>query len=161
MAHPQDGQSGEATLSLWRCFVCFFVSIATILGTGILGLPVKLSEAGVWPFLPTFALCLLMQSASVVIMTDLLQRAQHLLSLLPHKRMEPNLHGMGMMFLSGPLRSLFMVMVVVHFIAISISYSLAAATSYSQLFRTLFGVAGAHAGQFIAPVTIVLVLVRG
>jgi hypothetical protein len=41
-------------LSLGQRFVAFFVSIATILGTGILALPVKLDECGFGPFTLTF-----------------------------------------------------------------------------------------------------------
>eukprot|EP01138_Halocafeteria_seosinensis_P005393 gb/GECG01005513.1/.p1 GENE.gb/GECG01005513.1/~~gb/GECG01005513.1/.p1 ORF type:complete len:1012 (+),score=102.88 gb/GECG01005513.1/:1-3036(+) len=56
-------------------FAAFFITVATILGTGILGLPVDLANAGFFPFIATFAMCLAMQLAVVWLMTDLLQRA--------------------------------------------------------------------------------------
>ena len=40
---------------------CFFITVASILGTGILGLPVKLGKSGFWPFFALFVVCLLMQ----------------------------------------------------------------------------------------------------
>ena len=51
-----------------------FVAVATILGTGILALPVKLSRSGLVPFSLTFTLCLFMQLATVILMVELLQR---------------------------------------------------------------------------------------
>ncbi|KAH9512328.1 hypothetical protein Btru_039185 [Bulinus truncatus] len=53
----------------------YFVTIATILGTGILGLPVKLSHSGFYPFLISFIIDALAQSLLVHCFTDLLQRA--------------------------------------------------------------------------------------
>ena len=41
--------------------ISYFVTIATILGTGILGLPVKLTYAGFGPFVTTFTICVVMQ----------------------------------------------------------------------------------------------------
>ncbi|KAL4219961.1 hypothetical protein ACF0H5_020372 [Mactra antiquata] len=54
---------------------CYFVTIATILGTGILGLPVTLTHAGLYPFLISFILGSLMQALLIYFFTDLLQRA--------------------------------------------------------------------------------------
>lgn len=53
--------SDELGLTLGQRFVCFFVSIATILGTGILALPVKLDECGFAPFTLTFTISLFAQ----------------------------------------------------------------------------------------------------
>ena len=47
------------------------VAVATILGTGILALPVRLAHAGMAPFGLMFALCLGMQIATVVLMVEL------------------------------------------------------------------------------------------
>jgi amino acid permease len=58
-----------------QCSSTFFVSVATILGTGILGLPVKLSRSGFAPFFLTFAACFALQLGAVWLMTDLLQYA--------------------------------------------------------------------------------------
>ncbi|KAA0161776.1 hypothetical protein FNF31_03562 [Cafeteria roenbergensis] len=57
-------------------FQAFFVTIATILGTGILGLPVKLAKAGLIPFAVVFGVGLIMQISVVWLMTDLLQRTK-------------------------------------------------------------------------------------
>lgn len=51
------------------------VSIATILGTGILGLPVSLHSSGIRPFLFTFTLNLFAQLGVVIAAVELLQRA--------------------------------------------------------------------------------------
>ena len=53
----------------------FFVTIATILGTGILALPVELSLSGFWPFVLVFLVSLLMQLAVVFLTVELMQRA--------------------------------------------------------------------------------------
>lgn len=56
-----------------------FVTIATILGTGILGLPVKLAHSGLWPFIFTFTFVLAMQISVVVLVVVVIQRtALHL-----------------------------------------------------------------------------------
>ncbi|XP_060585069.1 uncharacterized protein LOC132741012 [Ruditapes philippinarum] len=54
---------------------CYFVTIATILGTGILGLPVTLTHSGLYPFLISFILGALVQGLLIYFFTDLLQRA--------------------------------------------------------------------------------------
>ncbi|XP_041352506.1 uncharacterized protein LOC121370986 isoform X2 [Gigantopelta aegis] len=54
---------------------CYFVTIATILGTGILGLPVTLTKSGLYPFLITFITSALMQVLLIYYFTDLLQKA--------------------------------------------------------------------------------------
>lgn len=51
------------------------VSIATVLGSGILGLPVSLARSGLPPFLATFTLTCVAQVAVVYATTELLQRA--------------------------------------------------------------------------------------
>ncbi|KAI0214375.1 hypothetical protein LSAT2_000531 [Lamellibrachia satsuma] len=55
---------------------CYFVTIATILGTGVLGLPVTLSRCGLYPFLVTFLAGFLVQVLLIYFFTDILQRAQ-------------------------------------------------------------------------------------
>lgn len=54
---------------------CYFITIACILGTGILGLPVTLAESGFSPFLVSFFFCFIMQVLLVYFFLDLLQRA--------------------------------------------------------------------------------------
>lgn len=51
------------------------ISIATVLGTGILGLPVSLHKAGIGPFLFNFTVTMFAQVGVAVAMTELLQRA--------------------------------------------------------------------------------------
>lgn len=51
------------------------VSVATILGSGILGLPVSLARSGLPPFLAAFTLTCVAQVAVVYATTELLQRA--------------------------------------------------------------------------------------
>ncbi|KAL5005410.1 hypothetical protein ScPMuIL_018866 [Solemya velum] len=60
---------------IWVYLQSYFVTIATILGTGILGLPVTLSEAGLYPFLISFIGGAFMQALLVYFFTELLQRA--------------------------------------------------------------------------------------
>mmetsp|Transcript_17787 Transcript_17787/g.45282 ORF Transcript_17787/g.45282 Transcript_17787/m.45282 type:complete len:655 (+) Transcript_17787:119-2083(+) len=52
----------------------FFVVIASVLGTGILGLPVKLALGGFTPFVSTYTVCLFMQVLVLWYMCELLQR---------------------------------------------------------------------------------------
>ena len=52
-----------------------FITVAVILGTGILGLPIKMSKSGFGPFLTTFLLCLFMQLAVGIVFVEILQRA--------------------------------------------------------------------------------------
>ena len=54
---------------------CFFVTIATILGTGILALPVGLADSGFFPFFCVFSLSYFMQVSAVYLMIELIQRA--------------------------------------------------------------------------------------
>jgi len=51
----------------------FAITVATILGTGILGLPVKLAFSGLFPFIVCFVIVLFAQLAVVWLMVDLLQ----------------------------------------------------------------------------------------
>lgn len=55
---------------------CFFVVVATVLGTGILALPVKVSTSGFWPFFTSFFFCLVAQIFIIMYMVELLQRTQ-------------------------------------------------------------------------------------
>lgn len=80
-ASNDDGNAhesiGKRLLSaLWVFITCFFVTVASVLGTGILALPVKVGQSGFAPFLLTFSVCLVMQSFIVLFMIELLQRTQ-------------------------------------------------------------------------------------
>ena len=56
---PLTHMCGTLVGSVGAC--SFFVTVATILGTGILGLPVKSGPSGFTPFVSTFSVCLVMQ----------------------------------------------------------------------------------------------------
>ncbi|XP_033760661.1 uncharacterized protein LOC117342579 [Pecten maximus] len=64
---------GKGTILIY--LQCYFVTIATILGTGILGLPVTLNEAGLYPFLISFLIGACMQAVLIYFFTELLQLA--------------------------------------------------------------------------------------
>ncbi|GAA6110924.1 uncharacterized protein si:ch211-51h4.2 isoform X1 [Tachysurus ichikawai] len=55
---------------------CYFLTVATILGTGILGLPVTIARAGLIPFLVSFLIGFLMQALLIYLFVDLLQRCR-------------------------------------------------------------------------------------
>jgi ABC-type proline/glycine betaine transport system permease subunit len=55
--------------------VSYFVVVASILGTGILALPVKVGETGFYPFLIQFAICAVFQCLVLLFMIELLQKA--------------------------------------------------------------------------------------
>ncbi|XP_055041121.2 uncharacterized protein [Misgurnus anguillicaudatus] len=55
---------------------CYFLTIATILGTGILGLPVTIARAGLLPFLISFLFGFLVQALLIYLFVDLLQRCR-------------------------------------------------------------------------------------
>jgi amino acid permease len=129
----------------------FFVTVATILGTGILALPVELSESGFWPFVVTFFVCFLMQLAVVLLAVELLQHAHISMGRSQSNTQEnifetlnfdgfsdaqmPDLHRMGRMFLEKKwMAQAFDTAVVIHFVAVLISYTLAGAQAYGNLF---------------------------
>ncbi|XP_029939474.1 uncharacterized protein LOC115381967 [Salarias fasciatus] len=55
---------------------CYFLTIATILGTGILGLPVTISHAGLVPFLVSFLVGFFVQALLIYLFVELLQKCQ-------------------------------------------------------------------------------------
>ncbi|XP_059197641.1 uncharacterized protein si:ch211-51h4.2 [Centropristis striata] len=55
---------------------CYFLTIATILGTGILGLPVTISHAGLVPFLISFLVGFFVQALLIYLFVELLQKCQ-------------------------------------------------------------------------------------
>jgi amino acid permease len=59
--------------SNWYYVGCFFVTIASVLGTGILGLPVKTANSGFYPFLLIFVIVLIMEEVIVIYFVELLQ----------------------------------------------------------------------------------------
>ncbi|XP_072034211.1 uncharacterized protein [Amphiura filiformis] len=84
-------ESEENRTSFWQILKthviyiqCYFVTIACILGTGILGLPVTLAQAGFYPFVVSFLIGFVMQVLLIYFFTDLLQRA-HAYQIEKHK----------------------------------------------------------------------------
>ncbi|KAK2836034.1 hypothetical protein Q5P01_016518 [Channa striata] len=55
---------------------CYFLTIATILGTGILGLPVTIAHAGLVPFLISFLTGFFVQALLIYLFVELLQKCQ-------------------------------------------------------------------------------------
>ncbi|XP_064638411.1 uncharacterized protein LOC135494407 [Lineus longissimus] len=214
--HPQIIASKKKTSkgSLKLIYIqCYFVTIATILGTGILGLPVTLSRAGLYPFLVSFIIGFFMQGLLICIFTDLLQRTYAVqLIRREHDEMiplteidldddsfsdaeeenensgpvlaghviipkdigvkEPNLHLMGQLFLGCGVRQLFDLVLIVQFISLLISYTLAGSEAYAQVigvpylyvipvFCGLLTMAIVFALNLIQPVVSILTLAKG
>ncbi|CAD5118273.1 DgyrCDS6990 [Dimorphilus gyrociliatus] len=146
---------------------CYFVTIATILGTGILGLPVTLTQSGIYPFLILFILGCVVQAILIVIFTEILQKAQIAListhkssraesaplytvdedespaedevdDLTPSHVQAPNLHALGNLFLPCVVRQCFDGAVYIQFIALLTSYALAGSEAFAQLIGIRF-----------------------
>jgi GTPase involved in cell partitioning and DNA repair len=58
--------------------ISFFVVVATVLGTGILALPVKVGETGFGPFVLNFFICFIAQALVLIYMVELLQKTSAL-----------------------------------------------------------------------------------
>ncbi|XP_078419959.1 uncharacterized protein LOC144693794 isoform X1 [Cetorhinus maximus] len=68
---------------------CYFISIACILGTGILGLPGTVAHAGLQPFLVSFITGFFMQVLLIYLFVDLLQRCRLVqIEAVKHLRLE-------------------------------------------------------------------------
>lgn len=125
----------------------FFTTIAVLLGTGILGLPLNLVTSGFWPFFWMFSAVYLMQLAIVYLSVDLIQRSAKRLSELRLRssisdagaskdvthHVSADLHTMGRLYLSPIMGRLFDFAVLLTFVSTLISYSLAGADAYAQL----------------------------
>ncbi|KAF3691340.1 hypothetical protein EXN66_Car007015 [Channa argus] len=140
---------------------CYFLTVATILGTGILGLPVTIAHAGLVPFLISFltgffvqtgvAECIVMDQVGVEDPSatddedeDEVDNADADTGLLQpdavclHEQAEglqPNLHLLGRLFLSRPMSHAFNCILLLQFISIGISYVLAGSEAYAALFN--------------------------
>lgn len=139
------------------------VSVATILGTGILGLPVTLHTSGLRPFLVVFTLNLFAQIGIVITTVELFQRAQKNPSVnhqyqatnqvedeessptelnpspIQNQAYEaPSLHSLSKLYVkSSPLRALFNFMVDSHFLFVLAAYALAGPQAFMSLISIL------------------------
>ncbi|XP_029906404.1 uncharacterized protein LOC115358517 [Myripristis murdjan] len=200
---------------------CYFLTIATILGTGILGLPVTIAHAGLLPFLVSFLIGFLVQALLIYLFVELLQRCQVLqveslkaavserfvmdqvglespapaeeeeedegdsaeadtgllqqdaaASQSQAEGLQPNLHLIGLLFLSRPMSHAFNCILLFQFISIGISYVLAGSEAYAALlhvshiylipaFTWILTLAILLAQVIIQPITSLLTLLKG
>jgi amino acid permease len=153
---PTETQKSTVWHTVSISISCFFITVATVLGTGILALPVKVAKTGFFPFLTTVVTCLVAQVFIIIYMIELLQRTQALMNTKKNVEQQeddleltnpshhkakgsllsegPDLHTMGKFFLNRVGMVFFDFCVVLHFISILISYSLAGPTAWAQLF---------------------------
>ncbi|XP_014072213.2 uncharacterized protein si:ch211-51h4.2 [Salmo salar] len=201
---------------------CYFMSIATILGTGILGLPVTIAHAGLMPFLVSFIIGFFVQALLIYLFVDLLQRCQVVqieslktteterilmqdvgleepaltnieeeeeevedgeeadTGLLQQdtarqtleEKLQPNLHVLGLLFLSKPMSHAFNFILLFQFVSIGISYVLAGSEAYAALLHVshIYVIPGFTwtlslgillAQMVIQPITSLLTLLKG
>ncbi|XP_029488659.2 uncharacterized protein si:ch211-51h4.2 [Oncorhynchus nerka] len=201
---------------------CYFMSIATILGTGILGLPVTIAHAGLVPFLVSFIIGFFVQALLIYLFVDLLQRCQVVqieslktteterilmqdvgleepvltnteeeeeevedgeeadTGLLQQdaarqtleEKLQPNLHVLGLLFLSKPMSHAFNFILLFQFVSIGISYVLAGSEAYAALLHVshIYVIPGFTwtlslgillAQTVIQPITSLLTLLKG
>lgn len=141
---PQKDRSGASVLVF---VAAFFVTVATVLGTGILGLPVKLWKSGFTPFVATYSVCYVMQTLLICFMTEILQHASLENSIKQTNNSSsqrssldtgPDLHLIGDLYLHPLAQKVFNICVMLHFITILVSYSLAGAQAYGQLLSVTY-----------------------
>ena len=116
---------GGARLALQNLSV-FFVTIAVLLGAGILSLPVKLVTTGFWPFSAVFTLTLVMQLAIIAVSCDLIEAAGQSL-------LRTDLHSLGRRYLPPAAAALFDALVLLTFVSTLISYALAGSKALVSL----------------------------
>nr|XP_046156713.1 uncharacterized protein si:ch211-51h4.2 isoform X3 [Oncorhynchus gorbuscha] len=178
---------------------CYFMSIATILGTGILGLPVTIAHAGLVPFLVSFIIGFFVQTTETerILMQDvgleepvltnteeeeeevedgeeadtgLLQQDAARQTL--EEKLQPNLHVLGLLFLSKPMSHAFNFILLFQFVSIGISYVLAGSEAYAALLHVshIYVIPGFTwtlslgillAQTVIQPITSLLTLLKG
>ncbi|KAJ8277216.1 hypothetical protein GJAV_G00072720 [Gymnothorax javanicus] len=203
---------------------CYFISIATILGTGILGLPVTVARAGLLPFLVSFVIGFFVQALLIYLFVDLLQRCRvsqvesfksseierilmqdvsleepavnqaeeeeeeedgleneeldkgllprDVANGIPEKEPRPNLHVLGVQFLSKPMSRAFDLILLFQFVSIGISYALAGSEAFAELlqishtcvipvFTWVLSLGILLAQVVIQPITSLLTLLKG
>ncbi|KAL6073518.1 hypothetical protein QOT17_004822 [Balamuthia mandrillaris] len=72
---PEEPKRGRFA-SWWPFVTAFFVTVATVLGTGILGLPIRVADSGFTPMLLTYTWGVVMQALVLFFMVELLQRTK-------------------------------------------------------------------------------------
>lgn len=143
------GKSPNLPYSEWRVLpVVCLTSIATIIGSGILALPVTLYRTPIPVFLILFTLALVAQIGAVYAIVELLQRARHAqfvrtpfaeeaLSHLPGQRppwADVSLYSIANLFLEWRLtRAVFHVSTVATMLALLVSYGLAGPQAIWQM----------------------------
>ncbi|KAM7388768.1 hypothetical protein PAMP_024918 [Pampus punctatissimus] len=155
---------------------CYFLTIATILGTGILGLPVTIAHAGLLPFLVSFLIGFFVQTgvAECIVMDqvgmedpspsdeedeDAADNAEADTGLLQSdavnlqsqaESLQPNLHLLGHLFLSRPMSHAFNCILLFQFHIYVI-----------PAFTWILTLAILLADKIIQPITSVLTLLKG
>lgn len=103
-----------------------FTTIAVLLGTGILGLPVKLATCGFWPFLAVLTLTFFMQVATVVLVIDVVQRGARRLDLV-------DMHTLGKTYANRAGSALLDACVLLNLTSALVSYALAGSQAFGEL----------------------------
>lgn len=122
----------------------FFITIAVLLGAGILSLPVKLVDCGLWPFLAIFTLTLGMQLTIVYVSCDLVEIAKQSLP-------RSDLHTIGKRYLSPLLSLVFDVLVLITFLSTLVSYALAGSKAFVDLAQLVTPAASSNSAAVITP----------
>eukprot|EP01102_Stenamoeba_stenopodia_P004652 TRINITY_DN14969_c0_g1_i1.p1 TRINITY_DN14969_c0_g1~~TRINITY_DN14969_c0_g1_i1.p1 ORF type:complete len:497 (-),score=67.93 TRINITY_DN14969_c0_g1_i1:95-1585(-) len=122
----------------------FFMIVASVLGTGILGLPVSVASSGLPPFIVSYSICLIMQALVIMFTIELLQRGRLLLGSHDSNTREggkvevegPDLHTLGTLYLSSSAtRYAFDIGLILHLVSVLISYALAGSQAYGQMLK--------------------------
>jgi len=145
-------------------FICTFsVCVATIIGLGILSLPVRMYSCGFLPFVVVFTACGLAQGIKLALTTELLQRVQYILIRQRQSqrldeaeqdmesihmeenitiyasegtradRSIPDLHNMGVMLLHPAALALYFLCVHLSYPALITAYAIGASEVYAAL----------------------------
>jgi len=151
------------TSDQWVFLRSFFVCVASIIGLGILSLPVRMYSCGFLPFVIVFTACGLAQGIKVVLTTELLQRFQIVLlhqtqsqqvqetdqsmesinaegnitlpvsEVTAPERKIPDLHTMGVMLLHPAALGLYFLCVFLNYATLIIAYAIGASEVYAAL----------------------------
>ena len=139
----------------------FFLTMTSIIGIGILSLPVRMYQCGIEPFIALFVVCGGVQVLLVVAMVELLQRVSRSLGPLaplatipiepdddePNKldwceepRPSPDLHTMAVLLLPTWAYIIFDFCAIFHFLSICMAYAISAGQLHKALLDAPFGI---------------------